>query len=108
VNPEELGKLFEKAQEMQSRLADLQRDLATRRYEGAAGGGMVTAVVTGALRVAEVRIEPSLLERGDLDMLQDLVTAALNAALANAQSQVQEELKRSSAGMTIPVPSGTG
>jgi len=108
VNPEDLGKLVEQAQEMQSRLADLQRELATRRYEGAAGGGMVTAVVTGALRVHEVRIEPALLERGDRDMLQDLVAAALNAALANAQSQVQEELQRASAGMAIPMPPGTG
>ena len=107
MNPKDRGELFEKAQEMQSRLADLQRDLATRRYEGAAGGGMVTAVVTGALRVHEVRIEPSLLERGDREMLQDLVAAALNSALANAQSQVQEELQRTSAGMTIPIPTGT-
>ena len=69
---------------------------------------MVTAVVTGALRVHEVRIEPALLERGDRDMLQDLVAAALNAALANAQSQVQEELQRAAAGMAIPMPPGTG
>lgn len=107
MNPDDMGKLFEKAREMQSRLSDLQRELATRRFEGAAGGGMVTAVVTGALRVAEVRIEPSLLERSDRDMLQDLVAAALNAALANAQSQVQEELQRASAGMTLPIPAGT-
>lgn len=105
MNPEDLGQLVEKAREMQTRLADLQRELAVRRFEGAAGGGMVTAVVTGALRVHEVRIEPSLLERDDREMLQDLVAAAINAALSNAQASVQAELQRASAGLQIPLPS---
>ena len=61
----DIGKLMEQAQEVQSRLADLQRELAQKRVEGSAGGGMVTAVASGALRVLEIRIEPSLLEGGD-------------------------------------------
>ena len=93
---------MEQAREMQSKLAALQQELALRRYEGAAGGGMVTAVVSGALRVLEVRIEPSLFEGDDREMLQDLTAAALNAALQNAQSQVQAELQRASAGMALP------
>ena len=108
MKPEDLGQLMEKAREMQSRLGELQQELALRRYEGSAGGGMVTAVVSGALRVLEVRIEPSLLEGGDREMLQDLVAAALNAALQNAQSQVQAELQRASAGMALPNPFGGG
>jgi len=108
MNPEDLGRLMEKAREMQTRLASLQQELAARRFEGAAGGGMVTAVVTGALRVESVRIEPSLLESGDLAMLQDLTAAALNAALHNAQSTVQAELQRAGAGFAIPDPSGAG
>ena len=81
----DLGALLEKAREAQSKLQELQRELAVRRVEGSAGGGMVTAVATGALRILEVRIEPSLLASGDQPMLQDLVAAAVNAALANAQ-----------------------
>ena len=104
MNPEELGRLMEQAQAVQSKLAALQQDLALRRFEGASGGGMVTAVVTGAMRVYEVRIEPSLLERGDLEMLQDLTAAALNAALDYAQSTVQAELQRASAALQIPLP----
>ena len=61
MTPPDLGELMEKAKQMQSRLAELQRELAVRRFEADAGGGMVTAVVTGALRVLEVRIEQSLL-----------------------------------------------
>jgi len=57
VNPEDLGKMMEQAREMQSKLAELQQELALRRFEGSSGGGMVIAVVSGALRVLELRIE---------------------------------------------------
>ena len=88
--------------EAQAKLAELQRELAVRRVEGSAGGGMVTVVATGALRILEIRIEPSLLAAGDREMLQDLTTAAVNAALANAQQMAQQELQRASAGMALP------
>ena len=64
----------------------------------------LTAVATGGLRVLEVRIEPGLLESGDRDMIQDLVAAAVNAALANAQQMIQEEMQRASSGLAIPMP----
>ncbi len=102
MKPEDLGRLMEQARQVQSRLAALQQELATRRFEGAAGGGMVTAVATGGLRIVEVRIEPSLLASGDHEMLQDLTAAAVNAALTSAQTTVQEELQRASAGLTLP------
>ena len=60
----DLGHLVAQAREMQTRLAELQRDLARRRVEGTSGGGMVTAVASGELRILEIRIEPSLLEAG--------------------------------------------
>lgn len=106
MNPEELGRLMERAREVQARLASLQAELATRRFEGAAGGGMVTAVVSGGLRVLEVRVEPALLESGDREMLQDLTAAAVNAALHNAQTTVQQELQRAGASLGIPAPPG--
>ncbi len=104
MNPQDLGRLMERAREVQSRLASLQEELAVRRFEGAAGGGMVTAVVSGALRVLEVRIEPSLLESGDREMLQDLTAAAVNTALHHAQTSVQEELQRAGASLAMPQP----
>jgi hypothetical protein len=90
----DLGQLFAKAQEMQSRLAKVQRELARRTVEASAGGGMVTVVASGELRIIEVRIEPGLIESGDRTMLQDLVAAAANAALADAQKMVQAEMQR--------------
>lgn len=86
--------LMKKAQEVQARMQELQADLARRTIEGSAGGGMVTAVATGELRIREIRIEPSLFEGDDRQMLQDLVAAAVNTALANAQKMVQEEMQR--------------
>ncbi len=94
--------LFQKAQQAQQKIADLQRDLAQRRVEGEAGGGMVTVVATGALRVLEIRIEPSLLASGDARMIQDLCAAAVNAALDSAQRMVQEEFRRASLDIQLP------
>ena len=95
----DLGELMAKAQEMQGKLADLQRELAVRRVEGTAGGGMVRAVATGALRIVELHIESELLESGDHEMIQDLTAAAVNAALSAAQKLVQEEMQRLSGGL---------
>jgi DNA-binding YbaB/EbfC family protein len=94
VSQPDLSALLAKAKQMQARLAEVQRELAARRVEGTAGGGMVTVVATGDLRILEIRIEPSLATAGDREMLQDLTAAAVNAALANAQRMVQEELQR--------------
>lgn len=98
----DLGALMQKAREAQERLQALQRELAVRRVDGSAGGGMVTAVATGALRVLEIKIEPQLLETGDLEMIQDLTAAAVNAALTNAQTMIQEEMQRASSELQIP------
>jgi len=82
----DLGKLLAGAREMQAKMEAVQRDLANRRIEGSAGGGMVRAVVNGQMRVLEIEIESQIFETGDREMLQDLCAAAVNAALSNAQS----------------------
>ena len=101
----DLNELLGKAQEMQGRLLQLQRDLARRTVEASAGGGMVSVVVTGDLRVLEVRIEPDVLAEGDREMLQDLVAAAVNAGIQKAQQMVQEELQKAS-GLPIGATGG--
>ncbi len=102
------GDLFKRAQEMQGRLAQLQQELARRTVEADAGAGMVTAVATGELRILEIRIEPELIANGDREMLQDLVAAAVNAALAKAQQMVQEEMQRAAGVAGIPGFGGPG
>lgn len=97
----DLANLLARAKQMQARLAEVQRELAARRVEGTAGGGMVTVVASGDLRILEVRIEPSLIAAGDREMLQDLTAAATNAALANAQRMVQEELQRQAGALQL-------
>ncbi len=104
----DLGQIVAQAQQLQSKMAQVQQALAARRIEGSAGGGMVTAVVTGSMRVLEIHIEPSMLESPDRDMLQDLIAAAVNAALTNAQTVAQEEMQKLTGGLGIPGLSGLG
>lgn len=100
----DLGSLLRRAQEVQERMAALQRDLARRRVEGTSGAGMVRAVAGGDLRIVEIEIDPKLLAGGDRAMLQDLVAAAVNAALGQAQQMVQEEMQRAAASMQLVAP----
>ena len=102
----DLAELFAKAQEAQTKLAELQHKLAAQRIEGSAGGGMVRAEVSGALRVLSISIEPALIASGDHQMLQDLTAAAVNAAITNAQRLVQEEMQKASAGLGLPLGGG--
>lgn len=103
----DMKQMLEQAQQMQQRIADLQRELGTRSFEASSGGGMVSAVVSGHLRVLEVRIEPSLVENRDRDMIQDLTASAVNAALEKAQRGVQEEVAKLQGGLGLPIVPGS-
>lgn len=103
----DLEGLMQRAREMQEKLGSLQQDLAKRSVEGAAGAGLVRILMSGDLRIQSVEIDPSLLHDGDREMLQDLIGAAVNAAIANAQQMVQQEMQRA-AGASLPFgPGGT-
>ena len=94
MNPDEMQEMMKRAEQMQSRMGDIQKDLAARSFEASSGGGMVEATVSGALRVVSIKIEKSLISEDDQPMLQDLIAAAVNAALAKAQESVGQELAR--------------
>jgi len=98
----DLGAWMQRAKEVQEKLAKVQRDLARRTVQGAAGAGLVTATATGELRILSIEIDAQLLAGGDRAMLQDLVAAAVNAALQNAQRVVQEEMQRVAGGLALP------
>ena len=100
----DLGAWMRRAQEMQGKLAELQRELARRTVPGTAGAGLVTATVSGELRVLSIEIDPKLLAEGDRALLQDLTAAAVNAALQNAQRLVQEEMQRAAGALALQPP----
>jgi len=98
----DLGGLLEQASKLQERLASAQQELASRTAEGRAGGGMVTVTVNGKLEVLRVVIDPTLLERPDRDMLQDLVVAAVNEGIRAAQQMMAAEMSRLTGGLKLP------
>jgi len=104
----DLGAWMRRAQEMQGKLAELQRELARRTVQGTAGAGLVTATVTGELRVLSIAIDPKLFAEGDRALLQDLAAAAVNAAIQNAQRLVQEEMQRAAGALALPPPGASG
>ncbi len=105
MNPLDLKKLMQQAQEMQSKMGDLQRELANKRFEASAGAGMITAVATGDLRIVEIRIEEGIFSQGDRELIQDLTAAAVNSAIAEAQRFAQAQVQQfSMAGLSMPNP----
>lgn len=96
------GNLMRQAQEMQKRLAEMQSELAEKRVEASAGGGMVTVVANGKNEIISVKIDPEVANPEELDMLQDLVTAAVNEALRKVQEMIAEEMTKITGGIRIP------
>lgn len=97
-----LGNIMKQAQQMQRRMAELQEDLQTRQVEASAGGGMVTAVVSGKQQLIELKIDPAAVDPDDIEMLQDLVIAAVNEAIKQSQQMAQDEMSKLTGGMNIP------
>src|SRR6185503_20773178 len=96
--------LLKQAQQLQERLSSVQDELRAKTAEGSAGGGMVTAVVNGKLELVSVRIEPSLVASPDLEMLQDLVVAAVNEGVRAARRMIEEEMSKLTGGLGIKLP----
>ena len=103
----DLGGILQQAQQLQERLANVQQELATRTVEASAGGGMVTATVNGKLEVVQIRIEPTLIDSKDVEMLQDLVVAAINEGIRSAQRLVADEMGKVTGGLGIKLPGMT-
>ncbi|MGH3650660.1 MAG: YbaB/EbfC family nucleoid-associated protein [Acidimicrobiia bacterium] len=88
----DIREIMEQAQQMQEKLAQTQAELAERRFEGSAGGGMVKAVVTGGPELVEIEISPEVVDPDDIEMLQDLVVAAVRQAMDEAVQTANREL----------------
>jgi DNA-binding YbaB/EbfC family protein len=95
----EMQRMLKAAKEMQDRL---QKELAEMRVEGSSGGGMVTVVLDGKKSPVSVRIDPEVVSKDDVDMLQDLVLAALTDAAAKVDARMEERLGALGANLKIP------
>ena len=96
------GNLVRQAQQLQAKMLKVQEEMATRTAEASAGGGMVTAVANGKQELVSIKVEKEVVNPEDVEMLQDLIVAAANAALKKAQEMVSEEMKKLTGGMNIP------
>lgn len=97
-----LGNILRQAQRMQERMGQIQEALATRTVEASSGGGMVTATVNGRLELLSIRIEPTAVNPQDIEMLQDLIVAAVNSAIRRSQEMVKEEMGKVAGELNIP------
>lgn len=98
----DIGKMMKQVQKLQGEMAKLQEELAQRKTEATAGGGVVRAVVNGRQEVVALDIKPEAVDPEDVEMLQDLIVAAVNEALRQSRDMVAREMGRLTGGLGIP------
>lgn len=97
-----MNEMIRQAQIMQRKMTQTQEDLKNQVIEATSGGGMVTVKCSGAQEIIEVLIEESVMEAGDVEMLQDLVMTAANEAIKKSKEMMEEAMKGVTGGMSIP------
>ena len=96
------GDMMKQVQKMQARMMELQEELNAKDVEGSAGGGMVKAIVTGRGDIKAVKIDPQVIKDGDIEMLEDLIVAAITQAQESAAKLNQDTMSELTGGMNIP------
>lgn len=97
-----MGDLLKQAQEMQARMAKIQEELASKTVQGSSGGGMVQVTVNGQFNITQVRIESSVINPAEKEMLEDLILAAVNDGMRKARELASAEMSKLTGGMKIP------
>ncbi|MGM9571079.1 MAG: YbaB/EbfC family nucleoid-associated protein [bacterium] len=97
-----MNKMMKQVQEMQKKMMQTQEELKNKTVEATAGGGVVKVTANGHNQILNVTIDPSAVDPDDVEMLQDLVTAAVNEALRKAQELMTKEMGKITGGMNIP------
>jgi len=97
-----LGNMMKQVQQMQAKMAELQAELENAEIEASAGGGMVKVVVNGKNEIKAITIDPEVVDPADVEMLQDLIVAALNQAREKAQEMQQEQMSGLTGGLNLP------
>ena len=96
------GNMMKEAQRLQQQMMALQEEVAKRKVDATAGGGMVTVEANGKQELVSIKIDPEVINKDDAQMLEDLVLAACNEALRKSRELVQQELGKLTGGMKIP------
>jgi DNA-binding YbaB/EbfC family protein len=99
-----MNDIMKQAQDLQKKLKKQQDELASKEFEASAGGGMVICKVSGKGEVLEVKIDPEVINKDDVDMLQDLVVAAVNEALSRVHEATQSEMANMMGGLGLKIP----
>jgi len=97
-----MGNMMKQAQKLQAKMMKMQEELGSRTVEATSGGGMVKVVADGKQQIVSIQIEKEVVDPDDVDMLQDLVLAAVNDALSKSQEMVSSEMSKLTGGMNIP------
>lgn len=97
-----MGDMMKQAQKLQARMLKIQEELAEKTVESAAGGGMIKVVANGRQQIVSIRIEKEVVNPEDVEMLQDLILAAVNDALTKSQEMVAAEMGKLTGGLSIP------
>jgi len=98
----DLGGIMGKVQEMQAKMQQIQEQLKHKVVEASSGGGMVTAKVNGKGELLDLKIDSNAVDVNDLEMLEDLVKAAVNAAMTKSQQQAKDEMANLTGGLNLP------
>jgi nucleoid-associated protein EbfC len=97
-----MGNMMKQAQNLQAKMLKMQEELADKTVEATAGGGMIKAVANGRQQILSIQIEKEVVDPDDVEMLQDLILAAVNDALAKSQEMVSGEMNKLTGGLKIP------
>ncbi|HEX6014249.1 MAG TPA: YbaB/EbfC family nucleoid-associated protein [Geminicoccaceae bacterium] len=97
-----LGNMLKEAQKLQTRMAEMQQQLAEAEMTGTAGGGMVNVTLNGKGEMRRIKIDPSLADPNEMEILEDLVVAACNDAKAKIDAHLQEEMGKLTGGLPVP------
>jgi DNA-binding YbaB/EbfC family protein len=97
-----LGQMMKQAQQMQAKMAELQARLGEMEVGGQSGGGMVQATLSGKGELRRIKIDPSLAKADEVEVLEDLVVAAVNDARQRADAMVAEEMSKLTGGLQLP------
>ena len=97
-----MGNMMKQAQKLQNKMVKLQEELAEKTIDASSGGGMVKVVANGKQQVVSIDIEKEVVDPEDVEMLQDLILAAVNDALAKSQEMASSEMSKLTGGMNIP------